>query len=427
MDAMLFRNVRIWSADGTPPYPGELLVAGGRIAAIAPAASPVTGAAGALEIDGGGGTLMPGMVDGHSHLSFTDIVSGAELGTIPPEEHTLATMHNAAKILAAGFTGAYGAASAKIRLDVVIRNEIEAGRIPGPRLRAASPEITVTGGLGDANLLHMARESFGLVADGPDALVRAVRLCAREGVDNIKLNISGLDVEDAELTVMKEEEVRIAVETAHEMGKKVSAHARAAESVKRAVRCGVDVIYHCDYADEEALDLLECARDRIFCAPAIGHMHGLLHEAAAFGHSPERARARGIDRLIEASARSHREMHRRGVPIAIGGDYGFASNPHGRNARDIEHFMQYFGFSAEAALQAATRVGGAMMANETGRLREGWRADLLLVDGDPLADVRLLQQPERLELIVKGGRICGGARVPDAPAAALATRQTVPA
>ena len=402
MGATVISNAVIWDGTGKKPFPGSVLIEGDRIKAVAP---EVSVASGAVEIDAKGKTLMPGLIDGHSHLSFTDIAAGPVLGEIPPEEHTLKTMHNARTVLDAGFTGAYGAASAKIRLDVVIRDEIESGRIPGPRLRAASPEITVSAGLGDANLLHMPRDSFGLVANGVDEIIRAVRLCVREGVDNIKINISGQDLFDAEKTVMKEGEVRAAVETAHEFGKQIAAHARASESVKRAVRCGVDVIYHCDFADEEALDALESVKDRIFCAPAIGLQHTALHEAEPWGITTAMAEARGVRRLIEMSSKTHAAMRECGIRIAIGGDYGFAWNPQGTNARDIAHFVDYFGFSPSEALQAATRIGGEMMGNETGLVREGWLADLLLVDGDPLEDVALLQDRDRLVMIMKDGAL----------------------
>lgn len=408
MTATVIRNAHIWDGTGAETFPGDVLIEGNRIASVAPASAGLGAALvaeGAVEIDAAGMTLMPGLVDGHSHLSFTDIPAGPVLGAIPPEEHTLMTMHNARKVLEAGFTSAYGAASSKIRLDVVVRNEIEAGRIPGPRLRAASPEITVTAGLGDANLLHMDRDSFGLVANGVDEITQAVRLCVREGVDNIKINISGQDLVHAELTVMKEAEVRAAVDTAHEYGKQVAAHARAGLSVIRAIECGVDVIYHCDYADEEALDALESAKDRIFCAPAIGLQHCALYEAEPWGITMEMAEARGVRRLIENSARSHAEMRKRGIRIAIGGDYGFAWNPQGTNARDIEHFMTYFGFSATEALMAATKVGGELMGLQVGQIREGWLADLLLVKGDPVADVKLLQKADNIAMIMKDGAL----------------------
>jgi imidazolonepropionase-like amidohydrolase len=118
---------------------------------------------------------MPGLIEGHSHLSFGDIERTTDLGELPPEEHLLLTMRNARLLLDHGFTSVYSAASAKLRLDVVIRNEINLGRLQGPRMRAAGPEITVTGGLGDDRLAHMDRSSFGFIADGADEVVKAVR------------------------------------------------------------------------------------------------------------------------------------------------------------------------------------------------------------------------------------------------------------
>jgi len=137
--------------------------------------------------------LMPGLVEPHAHLSFADITS-YEMTRLPPEEHLLATFRNARTMLDSGYTSAVSAAAAKPRLDVVVKREIEAGRFPGPRLLANGPEITVTGGLGDTNRLHLPYNplpAFAWVADGPDEVRRVCRTLAREGVDLLKLNLSG--------------------------------------------------------------------------------------------------------------------------------------------------------------------------------------------------------------------------------------------
>lgn len=407
MPSILIENARIWDGTGREPFPGAVLVDGNRIAAVAPAGEPIA-ANGALRVDAEGKFLMPGLVEGHAHPSFADLARAPGLGELPPEEHTLITMDNARKLLGAGFTSACSAASAKIRLDVVVRNAIRDGLCEGPRLLAASPEITVTGGLGDARRLHLEQQSFGLVADGPDEMRRQARLCLREGVDTIKVNISGdHQVESAlqDATVMSEAEVSTAVEVAHAIGRRVAAHARAASSVKRALACGVDIIYHCDYADEEALDLLEEAKDRVFTGPAIGIVIGRIGQVQGVNTERGRTLLARLERTLEASCVTHAEMRRRGIRVVIGGDYGFDVNPQGTNARDLEHFVTHFGFSASEALQAATRVGGEimLMGDELGLVREGFLADLLLVDGDPLADVRVLQDGARLSMIMKDG------------------------
>ena len=216
-----------------------MLVDDNRITTVARGQGQISAESAAEIIDGGGMTLMPGMVEGHCHLSFVGPARNQDLGEIPPEEHLLRTCRNATLILNHGFTSCYSAASAKLRLDVVVRQEIEDGYLAGPRYRAAGPEITVTGGLGDERKQHMHAESFGMIADGPDEIRRAVRLCCREGVDNVKINISGDEFVSnarAEITSMSEIEVATAVEVAHEWNKRVACHARAAASVKRAVR-----------------------------------------------------------------------------------------------------------------------------------------------------------------------------------------------
>src|ERR1700691_5354738 len=286
VSATLFRNAQVWDAINDASYPGEVLVVGNRIKAVARGRDQISSDAAAATIDARGMFLMPGMVEGHCHLSIIDVKRSKDLGKIPLEEHLLRTCRNATLILDHGFTSCYSAASAKLRLDVVVRQEIEDRYLAGPRYRAAGPEITVTGGLGDERKQHMHAESFGMVADGPDEIRRAVRLCCREGVDNIKINISGDEFVSnarAEITSMSETEVATAVEVAHEWNKRVACHARAAASVKRAVRNHVDCVYHCDFADEEALDMLEAAKDRVIVGPAFGLVHNSVFEGDVVG------------------------------------------------------------------------------------------------------------------------------------------------
>jgi imidazolonepropionase-like amidohydrolase len=403
----MFRNAMVWDGSGADAFPADVLVEGSRIRAIARTPGQLS-ADGATTIDCHGRTLMPGLVEGHAHISFGGAVNDRDLGNIPPEEHLLLTMRNAKTLLDHGFTSAYSAATAKLRLDVVIRNEINAGRLPGPRIKAASPEITVTAGLGDERKNHMYYESFGMIADGEAEIARVVRLCCREGVDNIKINISGDDLGpmcDGRMTVMRESEVRTAVEVAKDFGKRVNCHARAANSVKRAVRCGVDVIYHCENADEEALDMVEAVKDRVFVGPAIGIIYATLHEGEPWGFTKEAAIGFGMKRVIEDSLKVYTEFRRRGVRAVIGGDYGFAQTPQGTNARDLRHFVDLLGYSASEALVCGTRYGGEIMGmgRELGQVKEGFIADLLLVSGDPVKNVDILVDEKNLHVIMKDG------------------------
>ncbi|HEY2131893.1 MAG TPA: amidohydrolase family protein [Acetobacteraceae bacterium] len=405
MARILFSDCRVWDGTGAASYPADVLIEGDRIRAVATDRGQLD-RSGTETIDARGMTLMPGLVEGHSHITFINAQRSTDIGDTPPEEHTLIAARNARLLLDHGFTSAYSAASAKLRIDVVIRNAINAGELPGPRLRACGPEITVTGGLGDERRAHQFRDSFAMVADGPTEVTKLARLCVREGVDSIKLNISGDDhTHQGALprTVMTDEEVRAGVAAAHAFGRKVNAHCRAAESVKRAVRCGVDVIYHCEHADEEALDLLESVKDRVFVGPAIGLLHAAVHEAAE-GAIPTGIR-HGIELGLAAASRAYPEMKKRGIRVVIGGDYGFARTPHGQNARDITHFVNHLGYTPSEALVCATAHGAALMGIEAGQVREGFLADLLLVDGDPVADTEVLCRQDRLVAIIKGGEV----------------------
>jgi imidazolonepropionase-like amidohydrolase len=405
MPRIMFRNCRVWDGSGAAAYPADVLVDGERISSVATDRGQLD-AAGAEVVEANGMTLMPGLVEGHSHITFINAARATDIGDTPPEEHTLIAARNARILLDHGFTSAYSAASAKLRIDVVIRNAIEAGELPGPRLRACGPEITVTAGLGDDRRAHQFRDSFAIVADGPTEVTKLARLCIREGVDSIKLNISGDDHTSTGAlprTVMSEAEIRAGVTIARDFHRKVNAHCRAAESVKRAVRCGVDVIYHCEHVDEEALDMLEAVKDRVFVGPAIGLLHAAVHETPdGILHTGVR---QGIELGLAAASRAYPEMKKRGIRVVIGGDYGFARTPQGENARDIAHFVNHLGYTPAEALVCATRSGAELMGlgHAAGQIREGFLADLLLVDGDPVADVNILRHKDRLVAILKGG------------------------
>jgi len=304
-------------------------------------------------------------------------------------------------------------ASAKPRLDIVIRNEINAGRIPGPRYLANGPEITVTGGLGDDNELHLPHidtPTFAWVADGPEEIRKVCRLLVREGADLLKLNISGdTGPRDSrsQRAVMTDGEVAAAMEIARANAVRVCAHARSAESVKTCVRHGLGIIYHANFVDEEALDLLEANRDWCFVVPALGLTYQTCYAAGEWGFTPEKVRARGILRELEVSVDTMSRMRKRGIRVLPGGDYGFAWNPHGTYARDLLLFVDVLGFTPMETLVAATRWGGEIMGHgdELGQIKPGYLADLLLVNGDPLADIKCLQNQDALLAIMKDGSL----------------------
>ena len=408
MAKILFKNVNVLDCTGAPPYAGQVMVEGNRIKAVAPQGSTIP-VEGARVVDGGGATLMPGMIEAHSHLTFLDTPDLESLGFVPPEEHILRSVKNARKMLDQGFTACNSAASAKARLDVVLRNAINAGDFPGPRTLAASPELATTGGLGDVRLMHMHRETFAIICDGAEEFRKTAREMVREGVDTLKINPSGdefIPHARAHHTVMTEAEIAAVCDVGHAHGKRLAAHARSAESVKLALKHGVAVIYHATLVDDEACAALEKAKDWCFVAPTLGITYTTLNEAAKWGITTQIGESMGLRRELDTACKNMKELKKRGVRVLPGGDYGFAWNPIGADARDIEHFVNLVGFSPMDAILSATKLGGEIMmaGNEMGQIKPGYLADMILVDGNPVANVKLLQDANKLLMVMKDGQ-----------------------
>ncbi len=411
MADVLFTNARIFDGGGDVPFIGELLVQGNRISRITRSSHGQRRPAvqGATVIDAAGAFLMPGMVEAHTHFSWNDQPSLDAIQRMPPEEHILWCAEVAKKYLDMGWTSCVGAAAAKPRLDVVLRNAINDGTVVGPRYLAASQEITVPGGLGDTTLPHLPQPefAFGAVVSGCEEMRRCVRMFNKYGVDSLKINLSGESITGmpSEMSQFTEEEIAVCVQEAKAWGKRVAAHARSVWSIKQCVKQGIEVIYHASFTDSEALDLLEAHKMQHFVAPGLAWLINTSHHASAWGLTPEVTKKMGYHRELEAAIDSMKAMRKRGIRLMPGGDYGFAWTPHGTNAKDLEYFVKYVGMSTMEALLSATAWGGPMMkmGKQLGYLREGCLADILLIDGDPLADITVLQDKARILAVMKDG------------------------
>lgn len=205
---------------------------------------------------------------------------------------------------------------------------------------------------------------------------------------------------------MSEDEVAMAVREARCRNKQLAAHARSSDSIKQCVRHGIEFIYHASFADNEALDMLEAHKDKHFVAPGLAWLLNTARNAGDYGIKPGTPLTIAYERELENAVETMKKMHRRGIRVLIGGDYGFAWTPMGTNAKDLELFVDLLGFSPMEAIRAATAYGGEIMGmgSELGLIREGYLADLLLVDGDPTSDVRVLQDKSRLVAIMKDGK-----------------------
>lgn len=399
MGSTLFTNVNVLDGNADGPVPGDVVVADGRITAVETAGEDLLRADHRV-IDGRGRTLMSGLCDAHTHFTWNSGGDLDALASMQIEEHMIVGVESARILLDSGYTMCVGAASAKERIDIACRNAIDSGQIPGPRYLANARELATPAGVLVPGITR--------IVSGVEDVRRATREICGMGADIVKLILSGESITQrvwAKDTYMTDDEVAVAVEEAHRVGKRVAAHARSTESIKQCLRLGVDIIYHASYIDDEAADLFEQRKDDVFVAPGLHWLVATLYEAASFGYPQEAAEAAGYKDELDNSVIGLKEIHRRGVKILPGGDYGFAWTPHGTNARDLQHFVDLLGFTPMEAIKAATVLGGEIFqrAGELGRVAPGYIADLLLVDGDPSSDITVLQDHDKIVGIMKGG------------------------
>lgn len=400
----LFRNARLFTGEGEQAIErGAVWISGDTVRYAGPGERVPAVPPDCKVTDLGGKFVMPGMTETHAHLSFAD-ASPFAIGATPVEAATITAVRNAELMLRAGFTAAISFGST-YRIDVALRDAIRAGRILGPRLLAAGRDLGATASNVDSD------GGLSQIADGPWALRKAVREQRKQLVDVVKIFIDGEAINPVnppgELSFC-DEEVAAVVDEAHRRGLRVACHARSAAAVKQAVRAGVDFIGHANYADDEAVDLLAQARDRLVVGPAIAWEVRYCADCEALGIARDTVRAQGYEAEIEATVAAVEKMRRAGVRLVVGGDYGISIAPHGTYAKDLEYFVDLFGMSSGEALLCATRNGGLAFdpGGRAGVLREGAWADLLIVDGDPLHDVRVLQERSRLS-VMKDGSLVG--------------------
>lgn len=377
-----------------------ILIENERISAVGPWAQLSGRAAGAEVIDLSNATVLPGLTDCHTHLTGNPEEVGYQSLGISIPRATLYGARNARVTLEAGFTTVRNV-GAEGYSDVALRDAINAGDIPGPRMLVSGPPIGVTGGHCDENLLppeyHSRAEG---VADGVPAVMQKTREVVKYGADVVKVCATGGvlsrgDSPGAEQ--FSDEELRAIVTEAHRLGRKVAAHAHGTSGIKQAVLAGVDSIEHGSLIDDEDIRLMK--ERGTYLVPTL-YLGDWFMENAQRLNVPEfiMAKARSIMPLARQNIS---RAFRAGVKVAFGTDA--AVYPHGLNAREFA-VMVKLGMTPAQAIRAATLNAAELLGwtDRIGAIETGRYADIIAVSGDPLADVTEL---ERVRFVMKGGAV----------------------
>jgi imidazolonepropionase-like amidohydrolase len=377
--------------------PGEVLVEGERIAA---AGQQVSHPRGAKMLDLGDTTLMPGLIDAHVHLFLHPGAEDMQTVEESVSQRTIYAVLAARDDLMAGFTaerdmGTEGAGSA----DTAVRNSIDAGKIPGPRLRISGNAIDILGGHEDATRFNPAQHvlSNATYANNVDQIIEVMREQYKEGADFTKIYETGKDsLRDGKLSTpyqYTEAQLRAAVLEAARMGKRVAVHATGEPGTLYAAQAGVASIDHAEQLSNETMRLMR--EKHIFAVPTFT----ILEYFAAHAKSPPEAER--LRKMLDLHAQEFRKQLAAGVPMALGSDVG--PFPHGTQARELVLMVQY-GMKPLDVLQADLLNGAKLLDwnGQIGELKPGYFADIVAVPGNPLDDMSVVQ---RVSFVMKGGII----------------------
>ena len=406
---------------GEPLARGFVRVEGGVIAGVGTMADLGRARDGAQVVDVEGQTIIPGLIDCHAHLVYAGFRRFEDIDRCPVETAAINAVLNAAVILRAGYTtvrdlGTIG------NVAVAIRDAVASGRIRGPRVVASGRILHPTAGLADTLPAGWHTDcGFGMGVDGPQEMLKAIRGQIRDGVDNVKLGGTGAEGSPHAhtwMTTMNQEEMLAAVQEAHRWGRTVAVHCQSYESVKFALRAGADTVEHGTRLDEESITLFRTTGAVL--VPTLSTLQSVLDLGATLDLPAKQREEMRVNRPLWLE--SFRRAREAGVAIAAGGDIG-NRYPHGSNARELE-FLVREGMTPREAIAAATSGAARALhrAESLGSLAPGRLADLVLVDGDPLADIRLLQDMARIRLVMQGGRAVAGALLDGASDGLAGTR-----
>jgi imidazolonepropionase-like amidohydrolase len=410
---LVIHNGQLIDGTGAAPIANATLhLVDGKITYAGPAAHAPSTPPRSRRIDAQGGTILPGLVEAHFHATYFNVAALEDLDIKYPVEYvTLLAASNAKLALECGYTAARSGGSL-FNIDVWLKKAIDNDIVLGPRLAASGREICGAGGLMDWNpdFRKLGMEGLVLLINGADEARAAVRKLVKDGVEWVKTYPTGdaaaPDTNDHHTLCMTFDEMHAVVATAHNHNLKVTGHCRATAGIKNALLAAYDTLEHGTFLDDETLELLLERNTPV--VPALQFEYASVKYGPEFG-MPQRV-ITGHQETLEAGAQSARRILKAGGRVGMGGDYGFAWTPHGTYAKELTFFVNYVGFSPLETITCATRTGAEIMGHghEFGTLEHGKLGDVLIVDGDVLADIALLEDRSRFLAVLQGGVLKAG-------------------
>jgi imidazolonepropionase-like amidohydrolase len=405
MGRIFFRGANLIDGVHKPKRNATVVVEGERITAVGTNGDAPAPSAHDTVFDLAGKSLMPGMVQCHYHVAYPNITNLDDIDMKYPATYlTLIAAKNAELLLRSGFTGAVGAGAVH-NIDVTLKRAIDNGLIPGPRMLPCGRDIVTTGDSIDChpNFWQMKMEGIARICDGPDEFRKAVRDEIKQGVEMIKLYPTGGHGLSwpSEVMTISDDEMTAAAQAAHERGKKIRGHIASKKGIMKALKAGLDVIDHGDMMDDECVETL--VKQGGYVTPSLYFPYLVMEEKRRTGKAS--FDTGGMERGLENSYRMLGRAQAAGVKLLVGDDFGVGAMPHGDYAKELEAYVKGAGIPALEVIGWATHNGAELlgMKDELGTIESGKLADLLVVNGDPVADITVLQKRANLAVVMKGG------------------------